>query len=283
MKSKAYAKINLCLNVVGKREDGYHDLEMIMVPIDLFDTVDIEFADQMQISLNKSFLPIDERNTIVKAIAVLREEYGFTQQFNIRLMKNIPSQAGMAGGSTDAAITINILNEMLNLNMDVAKKIELGKKVGADVPFCILSEPAYVEGIGERLTPIEVNCPFHLFLVKPKKGVSTKKAFQALRYDELIHADCAVIIKALKENDYGLLVENLKNSLEQSAFHFVSQIKDLKEELIEYGFDGALMSGSGSTVFAITRNEDLVNKAVLDFGRKYPFVKKSKIVMGGKQ
>ena len=278
MKVKAYAKLNLCLNVVGRLPDGYHDLNMIMVPIDLFDTIDLSFDVETTIQANRRYLPNDERNTIIKVINGLRASYGFNDQFRIKLNKNIPSQAGLGGGSADAAIVIKTLNALLDLKMSLTEMMDFGKTIGADVPFCIMNKPAYVSGIGEQIEPFSFICPFYLFLVKPRKGVSTKLAFENLDYDKLMHPNAKRLKDELIACDYDGIIANMGNDLEQSALKLVPEIAKLKQELLDFGFDHALMSGSGSTVFALTTKEDLIDKAVYTFQRKYPFVKKSKII-----
>jgi len=278
MKVKAYAKLNLCLNVVERLPDGYHDLNMIMVPIDLFDTIDLSFDIKTTIQANRRYLPNDERNTIIKVINGLREIYGFNDQFQIKLTKNIPSQAGLGGGSADAAIVIKTLNALLDLKMTQAEMLDFGKSIGADVPFCIINKPAYVSGIGEKIEPFDFDCPFYLFLVKPHKGVSTKLAFENLDYEKLTHPNAKRLKDELIACDYDGIIANMGNDLEQSALKLVPEIGKLKSELLDFGFDHALMSGSGSTVFAITTQAELIDRAVYSFQRKYPFVKKSKII-----
>ena len=278
MKRKSFAKVNLCLDVIKKRDDGYHELDMIMVPIDLFDTVNIEISDKMQIKTNKGFLPLDKRNTVIKAIEVLREEYGFRENFKIELVKNTPTQGGLGGGSSNAATTMRMIDEMLDLKMSEEKMISLGEQVGADVPFCVYGRPAAVQGFGDKLKPIENNLDFYLFIVKPKWGVSTPQAFKKIDFNNLYHPNCKAVIEGLENNDYRLFKDSIGNSLEAGAFKLVKEIKVLKKELLDFGFDQAVMSGSGSTVFAITKDESLIDKAVVSFVNDYAFVKKSRII-----
>lgn len=278
MKYKSFAKLNLCLDVIGKREDGYHELDMIMVPIDLFDTITIEISDTMQMKTNKGYLPLDERNTIVKAINILRDKYHFTENFSIDLVKNVPTQGGMGGGSSNAATTIRMINKMLDLKMSEAKMLLIGEQVGADVPFCIYGRPATVKGFGDIIEPIQVNLDMFIFIVKPKWGVSTPQAFNSLNLNNLYHPHCKAVVKSLEDNDYDLFIDSIGNSLEDGAFKIVPDIKTIKKQLFDFGFDAAVMSGSGSTVFAITKDEDLVNRAVTYFVDKYAFVKKSRLI-----
>ena len=277
MKQRAYAKINLCLDVVCRREDGYHELEMIMAPVNLYDTLNFEFSDELRLQSNVPYLPLDRRNTIVKAIELLREEYGFKENFEITLQKHIPTQAGMAGGSTDGAAAIRALNKMLRLGMDNDKMVEIAKKVGADVPFCLRSRPAFVTGIGENLEHFRVHTPFYLLLVKPYKGVSTKVAFETLDFSSAQHPDCRKMRQALMNNDYDGVIQSLGNTLEQSAFKLVPQIAAIKKDLLAMGFDGALMSGSGSTVFALTRDPELLEKGAAAMRKKAAFIRKTEL------
>jgi len=277
MKERAFAKINLCLDVVRRREDGYHELNMIMVPIDFYDIVEINISEEMSLKTNAGYLPIDDKNTVIKAIQVLREEYGFKENFEITLTKHIPTQAGLAGGSADGAAAMRIVKKLLNLEIDDKKMNELAKKVGADVPFCIHSRPAVVTGIGENLEYFDLTSDFIVFLVKPNRGVSTKMAFEMLNFEKCSHPDALAMKEALIHQDYNAMLNQLGNSLEESAYRLVPQIANIRQELINFGFDGALMSGSGSTVFGITKNEALADRAVKVFKRKGYFVRKTKI------
>lgn len=261
MKDRAYAKVNLVLEVVNRLENGYHELNMIMAPLNFYDVVDIEFASVTTIESNAVYLPVDQRNTVIKAIELLRAKYQFQQQFKIKITKHIPTQAGLAGGSSDAASTIRILNKLLRLNMSLQDMLDIGKQVGADVPFCILNQPAVVRGIGEVLQPFELECDFWLVLVKPRKGVSTKLAFEALKVKDMVGGHVDEMKKALQSDDYPSVIANLFNTLEKPSVAMVPEIADIKDKLLAMGFDGALMSGSGSTVFGITRQEALANQA----------------------
>lgn len=280
MRERAYAKINLCLNIKSRREDGYHELEMIMVPIDFYDTLEMIPSDEMRIYNNRAYIPVNEKNTVIKAVQVLRQRYGFDTNFEIRLQKHIPTRAGLAGGSADAAAAIRMMNRMLNLNMSEQDMIDCGREVGADVPFCILSKPALVQGIGEVIVPFECHPDFHILLVKPKRGVSTKEAFELSDQTEPEHPDCRKMGKALIEGNYQGIVDALGNSLEGAALQLVPEIRQVKEALSLLGFDGVLMSGSGSTVFGITKDEALVDKTMELMRARKLFVRKTRILTG---
>lgn len=278
MRRRAYAKINLGLDVVCRREDGYHELDMIMVPIDFYDVADITVSETMSFRSNVSYLPSDDKNTMLKAVNVMREHFGFSENFDIVLTKHIPSQAGLAGGSSDAAAAMHIIKELLNLEADDETMIELAKKVGADVPFCYMEQPARVSGIGEKMQFFELNTDFYLFLAKPYRGVSTKKAFESLNFKTIRHPKISVLKEALENGNYYQMIGALGNSLEQTAFDIVPQIREVKHELEDFGFDGALMSGSGSTVFAITKDKELLERASLHFKNKGYFIRRTRII-----
>lgn len=277
MKERAYAKINLCLDVVGKREDGYHDLKMIMVPINFYDVLEMEFALETTLELNRDYLPINDKNTIIKAIHIMQEKYNITEEFRCRLEKHIPTRAGLAGGSADAAAAIRMINRMCNLHLTKDEMIAVGKEVGADVPFCILNRPAFVEGIGEKITTFSCSPDFYLLLIKPRKGVSTAEAFHIVDEQEGIHPDCKAMQEALESNDYDGIISSLGNSMENAAMTLVPEIRNAKQDLLELGFDGVLMSGSGSTVFGITKDVELLDRSIDILKKKRYFVRKTTV------
>ena len=277
MKERAYAKINLCLDVVGKREDGYHDLKMIMVPINFYDVLEMEFAEDTTLELNRDYLPINDKNTIVKTIHIMQEKYNLKEEFRCRLEKHIPTRAGLAGGSADAAAAIRIINRMCNLHLTKDEMIAIGKEVGADVPFCILNRPAFVQGIGEKITTFSCNPYFYLLLIKPRKGVSTAEAFHIVDEQEGIHPDCKAMQEALESNDYDGIISSLGNSMENAAMTLVPEIRNAKQDLLELGFDGVLMSGSGSTVFGITKDVELLERSIDILKKKRYFVRKTTV------
>ena len=277
MKERAYAKINLCLDVVGKRDDGYHDLKMIMVPINFYDVLEMEFAPETTLELNRDYLPINDKNTIIKAIHIMQEKYNITEEFRCRLEKHIPTRAGLAGGSADAAAAIRMINRMCNLHLTKDEMIAVGKEVGADVPFCILNRPAFVEGIGEKITTFPCSPDFYLLLIKPRKGVSTAEAFHIVDEQEGIHPDCKAMQEALESNDYDGIISSLGNSMENAAMTLVPEIRKAKQDLLDLGFDGVLMSGSGSTVFGITKDVELLDRSIDILKKKKYFVRKTTV------
>ena len=277
MRDRAYAKINLGLDVVGVRDDGYHELNMIMVPVNFYDVLEMEVADEMSMEQSVGYIPIDEKNTVIKAINVLREEYGFKENFKIKLTKHIPTQAGMAGGSSDGASAMRLVNKLLNLNIPRDKMIQLATRVGADVAFCLLNECAQVKGIGDILEPFDVNCDFEILLVKPRKGVSTKAAFDMVDNNPCFHPNIEGLREALENDDYQGVCSLLGNSLDEAGCTLSPRIKKIKSDLLKLGFDGVLMTGSGSTVFGITRNKELLQRANDIMRKQGYFVRMTKI------
>ena len=279
MIEKAYAKINLCLNVLGVLDNGYHDLEMIMVPIDLYDTLKINISDEDRFVCNKGFLSTDiTNNTVIKAITIIRKKYDIDTKFDVSLHKHIPSQAGLAGGSADAACAIRILNKLLKLNMSTQEMIDIATQVGADVPFCLFNKPAYVLGIGEKLNFIKSKSTQKVLLIKPRRGIPTKLAFKKLHDFDIINGDCKQMIKALETNDYQLLCNNLSNALEKPSMSILKDIRIIKEQLLELGFDNCIMTGSGSTVIAFTNDDMLIEDTLKIMKEKGYFVRVSKLI-----
>jgi 4-diphosphocytidyl-2-C-methyl-D-erythritol kinase len=278
MKMKAYAKINLYLDVVRKRLDGYHDLEMVMIPIDLFDVLEITVAEETTMECDKAYIPVDERNTVIKAYHLMKKSFAIQDHHHIRLVKNIPAQAGLAGGSTDGAAVIRIFNQMYQLNLTDQQMIDLAILVGADVPFCLFEKSAKVEGIGEIVTPINRKLDFYLFLIKPKFGISTKALFEQFKVSNVKGDTFESMVNALENDDYSAMCNSVFNRLQQEAIRVNPQIEKIVNELLSFGFDCAAMTGSGSVIYGITQNEELVNRAVDAFVFKYPFVKKTRII-----
>lgn len=268
----ANAKINLCLDVVRRMENGYHEMDMIMVPIALHDTLYITKSDEDALICTDTTMPMDERNTIVKARNVMRKTYGIDQCFRIEVIKHIPMEAGMAGGSADAAATMKGIWKLMELPCTLEEISLLGKQIGADVPFCVINSCAFVQGIGEKVTRFDMPCTFDVLLVKPAQGVSTGKAFQNLDFTTCVHPDTQACKKALERGDRSSFYQHSGNTLEQSAFQMVPMIKQIKERLQELGFAFVLMSGSGSTVFAISENKDVLQRGYQEMKAKYPFV-----------
>ncbi len=258
---KAYAKINLGLDVIGRREDGYHLVRMIMQSIDLYDELSFEKTNDGQITIitSNSKIPTDKRNLIWKAAEQLKEEYGVSFGAIIELKKYIPMAAGMAGGSTDAAATYIALNELWGLGLSRDRLCELAVKLGADIPYCICGGTALSEGIGEELTFLRDMPSCHIVIAKPAIDVSTAWAYTTLDSAPIKdHPDIDGMRKAIDNRDLYGITERLGNVLETVTSGKYPIIEDIRQVLLNNGAIGARMSGSGPTVFGIFENKDLV-------------------------
>lgn len=252
MQIKAYAKVNLSLDVVGKRKDGYHLLKMIMQRIDLYDSIIVnKNLEGIKVSCNKSYVPVDERNLVHKAAKLFIDTYGINQGVNIYIEKNIPVAAGLAGGSTNAAAVLKCMRDLFKPNIDNEELKKLGLNIGADVPYCIEGGTALCEGIGEIITPLRPYRNRIMILVKPNFGVSTKDVYESLDIDKINrHPDTDKIIKAITDGNSRFVSRNMKNVLENVTLKKYSVLKEIKSEMFELRASGALMSGSGPTIFA---------------------------------
>lgn len=272
MRVDANAKINLTLDVVKRRDDGYHEMDMIMIPLELHDVLTISKHDHNELCCDDMDMPLDASNTIIKAIQLMQKEFSFTQCFKVEVEKHIPMQAGLAGGSADAAALLRGINELMQLQVSSAQLASLGKQIGADVPFCVENKHAIVKGIGEKLEFFNLSCDFHILLVKPQAGVSTKEAFQTLDFEKAMHPATLICKEALQQGDFDRFCSYTGNTLEQSAFQLVPEIAVVKQQLTAYGFPLVLMSGSGSTLFALGKDEEQMQRAYQELSLKYPFV-----------
>lgn len=258
MELKAYAKINLGLDVVRRREDGYHEVRMIMQSIGLYDTLDVSAEDTpgIRITTDNTTLPTDKDNLIYKAAKLLMDEYNIDKGLCVNLNKNIPIAAGLAGGSTDAAATMKAVNEIFGLGLSEDELMKRAVKIGADVPYCILGGTAISEGIGEILTPINPCPACHVLIAKPPVGVSTKYVYQNLQIDKIVHPDIDSIIEGISKSDIRMVADNLGNVLESVTVALHPVINDIKKMMTDAGAMASLMSGSGPTVFGMFTDKD---------------------------
>lgn len=253
MKIKAYAKINISLDIVGKREsDGYHLLKMIMQNIDLYDEISIEKQKEgITISCNKNYVPTDSRNLVYKAASLFKETYNIDDGVHIDIVKNIPVSAGLAGGSTDAAAVLKLMNKIFEVNASDEELMNIGLKLGADIPYCINGGTALCEGIGEKITTLQPFKDKILVLVKPSFGVSTKEVYKSFNLDRVrVHPKTDSLIEAMENDDLYYVANNMKNLLENVTLRKHNILIKIKEEMNRYGAVGSMMSGSGPSVFA---------------------------------
>ena len=260
---KALAKINLGLDVLRRREDGYHEVCMVMQTIHLYDRLDIVKNQSGQITMetNLAFLPTNENNLVYKAAKLLCDEFGIKDGIHVNLQKRIPVAAGMAGGSTDAAAVLYGVNKIFDLGLTTKQLMERGVKIGADVPYCIMRGTALAEGIGEKLTqlPPMVKCP--ILIAKPAINVSTKFVYENLKLDTVTHPDMKQLVEDIKEKDLHNIAAHMGNVLESVTIPAYPIIADIKEHMMNHGAVGAMMSGSGPTVFGLFEDEKTAETA----------------------
>ena len=245
MKIKAYAKINISLDIVGKREsDGYHLLKMIMQNIDLYDEISIEKQKEgITISCNKNYVPTDSRNLAYKAASLFKETYNIDDGVHIDIVKNIPVSAGLAGGSTDAAAVLKLMNKIFEVNASDEELMNIGLKLGADIPYCINGGTALCEGIGEKITTLQPFKDKILVLVKPSFGVSTKEVYKSFNLDRVrVHPKTDSLIEAMENDDLYYVANNMKNLLENVTLRKHNILIKIKEEMNRYGAVGSMMS-----------------------------------------
>lgn len=260
IQTKAYAKINLGLDVVKRRPDGYHEINMIMQTIDLFDTLTIQATKgtgTITVTTNLSYLPTNENNLVYKAAKTMLEKFPVPYDISIDLQKVIPVAAGMAGGSSDAAAVLKTYNELFDLQLSTQELMDIGVTLGADIPYCILGGTALSQGIGEILTPISSPPPCTLLLTKPPIHVSTKYVYENLNLAELKkHPDISGIVNAIDNQDLVKLADKLENVLESVTIKRFPVIASIKNQMLSNGAISALMSGSGPTVFGLFTDKE---------------------------
>ena len=251
---KSYAKINLSLDVLGRMDNGYHQVRMVMQTVSLFDTITIETLPEKEISItaNLPFLPTGPDNLAYKAAEMFFAETGIEGGAAINLNKHIPVGAGLAGGSSNCAVVLRALNRLYGAELSTRRLCLMGEKLGADVPYCILGGTRLAEGIGERLSLLP-RMPFcHILLVKPAFSISTKSVYEKIdSYDDYRRPDTEQVINGLRSRSIQTMAKGMGNVLEEVSLNDYPVLKELKEQLRDYGAVAAQMSGSGPTVFGI--------------------------------
>ena len=261
---KAMAKVNLGLDVVGKREDGYHEVRMIMQTVNLYDKIFISVSEKPGIRLktNLNFLPVNENNLIYKAAKLLMDEFEIKEGVDIQLQKFIPVAAGMAGGSTDAATTLIGMNHLFDLGLSRRQLMERSVKLGADVPYCVTGGTALSEGIGEILTRLPDVPRGYVLVAKPGISVSTKFVYTNLKLDQLEkHPDIDAQIEAIRRQDFVQMARLMGNVLETVTIPEYPVVQEIKDFMMDCGAVNAMMSGSGPTVFGLYTNQIQAEKA----------------------
>ncbi len=271
MKLNAYAKINLSLDVVRKREDNYHDLKMIMQTVSLCDIITVKESDKRIITCDNDKIPCDEKNIAYKCAVALLREKAPQKGFEIHIEKHIPMAAGLAGGSSDGACVMKALNEIYNLGYSKEELCNIAKDIGADIPYCIMGGTYLSEGIGEILTPLTSFEHKHLLLVKPPIDVSTPWVFKNLNLTSVSsHPDTEKVIESLKYNDINNLCKYSANLLQTVTEKEYPEVTEIIDKMKETGALFSMMSGSGPTVFGIFENSETLDKAYNQFIKVYP-------------
>lgn len=267
MKRKSYAKINLTLDVIEKREDGYHNIDGIMQMIDLYDEVEVKISDKFEITSNSKEIPLDEKNLVYKVYYVMKEKYKFNENFSIHIDKNIPVSAGIGGGSSNSAVVIEMINELLGLKMSLEDRKQIGRKVGADIPYLLVGKTARTRGMGDELEILGSLPTTDILIVNNGVEISTPYVYSKIvpsgnseRVDKLI--------STYKNRKYDEFFSNLYNEMEEVSISYCPEIKNIKDKMYEFNCVKSLMSGSGPTVFGIFNNKD-INDAYEFFKKVY--------------
>lgn len=264
MRLQAFAKINLGLDVLGKREDGYHEVRMIMQTIRMYDQLDMRKSVEPGIHLttNKKYIPVDENNLVWRAAKLMMDTCGIIEGVSIHLHKVIPVAAGMAGGSSDAAATLVGMNRLFHCGLSKEKLMELGVQIGADVPYCVLRGTALAQGIGEKLTVLPPMPDCWILIGKPGISVSTKYVYTTLDLNtDTVHPDIDGMKKALEDGNLYGITERMGNVLQDVTIPAYPEVERIKEQMKALGAVNAMMSGSGPTVFGIFDNEEKAQEA----------------------
>lgn len=266
---KARAKVNLTLNVLAKREDGYHELETIFQKISLYDEIRITKTnehDNIKIYTNIEMLK-GENNIIFKAYEILKTKFDKIGGVEVNLKKNIPMQAGLAGGSTDCGAFIEGMNQLFSLKLSKKEMLEIGVKLGADVPQSLYNTPVIARGIGEKIEKIKSNAKYHILVIKPEFTCNTKEMYDKLDKGNITKQEYNTnkMKQALEEGNAKEVAKNLYNVFELT----IEKAEEIKKEIIEVGAIGALMSGSGSTFFGIFENKEKAKKGFRELSKKY--------------
>ena len=277
---KSYAKINICLNVTGKRPDGYHELDMIILPLKLHDSIlftELKNGRDHFVTIDDFSLGLFKYNIATATIEKMQKAYNFPQKFRITIHKNIPMQSGLGGGSSNSGSVINAVNEYCNLGMSDEDKIKMATGLGADVPFFVFNKPARCRGIGEKLDFISIKNDYYALIVKPQQGCSTQMVYEVSDKMELPIGDVEKVKLALETGDDDLLADSIFNALEGPAISIVPEIQVIKNKLYAAGLKIVQMTGSGSAVFALSTDKKLIRAAARALEDQY-LVEETKVL-----
>lgn len=259
---KAHAKINLALNVTNKRKDGFHDLDMIVLPLKLHDTIAINRINKKQTShiLINDGLPNFTNDICGNVIKAITDKFNIKKKYEFSIYKDIPMESGLGGGSSDAAAIYRFYNKKFKLNMSDVTAVNFLKEFGKDIPFFLVNKPSRVKGDGDLIEPIEVKNDYYVLIVKPKQGLATKDVYGALTKTDFNVCDIDKVVEALRDGNDELLAKSIANSLEAPAIKKCPKIKEIKDYLIAKGFPITLMTGAGTAVFSLSHDKDKVEE-----------------------
>ncbi|MFD2444315.1 4-(cytidine 5'-diphospho)-2-C-methyl-D-erythritol kinase [Bacillus sp. CGMCC 1.16607] len=259
---KAPAKINLSLDVLNKRPDGYHEVEMIMTTIDLADRIELTLLekDQIVIHSHNRFVPDDQRNLAFQAASLLKDRFQIKKGVAITIDKTIPVAAGLAGGSSDAAATLRGLNQLWELGLSLDELATIGAEIGSDVSFCVYGGTALARGRGEEITELPAPPTCWVILAKPFIGVSTADVYRRLDVNNINHPNTKEMINSIYNGEYQKVCQNMGNVLESVTLNLHPEVAQIKEQMKRFGADAVLMSGSGPTVFGLVRHDSRMNR-----------------------
>lgn len=277
LSANSNAKINLFLYVLGKRDDGYHNIYSLFAPIDLSDTITITPCDKTIIVCNKKYIPVDNKNIILQVDNILRKDYGITTNFHIELIKRIPVGAGLGGGSSNAATYLNLVLQSEGIDLPIEEKEKIMLQVGSDTLFFLYNKPALVAGRGEISSFINISSKCYVLIIYPNKHISTKNIYSS---KDLLYSNKENLPFIDKNISYNEIKNIMKNDLEVPVFKMYPYIKEVIESINQKGNGVALMSGSGSTVFGLYDDENLLNEDYDFFSNRYKdfFIKKAKMI-----
>ena len=259
---KAPAKINLALDVLYKREDGFHEVEMVMTNVDLADRIELaeRSGNTIRINSHNRFVPDDSRNLAYQAADLLKKRFSINTGVDITIDKQIPVSAGLAGGSSDAAATLRGLNKMWSLGLSMDELAEIGSEIGSDVAFCVHGGTAIARGRGEKIEHLPSPPSSWVILAKPTIGVSTADVYRNLKVDEVCHPNIPSMVQAIYEHDYDGMCNNMGNVLESVTLAMYPEVRMIKEQMSRFGADAVLMSGSGPTVFGLVEHDSRMQR-----------------------
>lgn len=259
---KAPAKINLSLDILGKRSDGYHEIEMVMTTIDLADRLELVLLeeDRIEVTSHSRYVPDDQRNLAYQAANLLKKKFQIQQGVRISIDKAIPVAAGLAGGSSDAAATLKGLNQIWGLHLSTDELAQIGSEIGSDVSFCVHGGTALAQGRGEKISPLPTPPNCWVILAKPEIGVSTAEIYKNVNMKNIVHPNTKGMIAALNEQSYEGICNQLGNALEDVTLKMYPEVALIKEQMEKFGADAVLMSGSGPTVFGLVQHDSRLHR-----------------------